>query len=94
MTDSDYIPATVRSPHCVCVESDCYPRLYDSHAVADSVMHELAQALRDVTDGHIYCDCWRCRHGEPYGPCGWGEKLKQQVEAALARFDARTKGEA
>ena len=62
--------------------------LLASHAVVDSVAADLAAALREACDGEEICDCWRCRERKPYGPCGWGVRVREQVDAALARYDA------
>ena len=70
MSDSDYIPAGERE-RC----RGRYGKIDTSHAVADSVMRELAEALRE----YIPCGCGWCDDG-PDSRCA--------SSMALARFDA------
>lgn len=94
MSDDAYIPPSKREHNDTCQVVMCPGEdlpcrcTMASHAVVDSVAAELAEALREACDGETICDCWRCKHGEPFGPCGWGVRVREQVDAALARYDA------
>jgi hypothetical protein len=80
MTDSDYIPADERQPNN-CFNGGGVARRIEglklSHVVADSVMHELANALRAYTD----CSNYVLRDGRRRMP------LKEASWDALARYD-------
>lgn len=78
MRDEDYIPASKRMADFCSAES-----LDMSHAVADDVMRELAEALREF----LPCECIWCENPEYRGPCS----AARDAGKALARYDALTK---
>jgi hypothetical protein len=77
MRDADYIKASERYN---CTEQ--LRELARSHAVADDVMRELADALREW----LPCDCTWCAMPEYRGPC----RTATDTKAALARYDRLT----
>lgn len=97
MSDDAYITPSEREPESHALgerfaqwgdQWDLLNTIAMSHAVVDSVAADLAAALREACEGEEICDCWRCRERKPYGPCGWGVRVREQVDAALARYDA------
>ena len=91
MTDSNYIPAAKREHVVSLIDRSSLPHgsryfaLHDSHAVADSVMHDLAEALRESRNLYDYSARESIRKFEQW---------RRVAETALARFDALTKVEA
>ena len=91
MSDSDYIKASERERMQDAVDAvpRVTPGMFDdvcsSHAVADAVMRDLAEALREW----VPCDCAWCSNPE----YRWSCAQSAAANAALARYDCMTGGD-
>lgn len=56
----------------------------------EDVARELYEALKDVMDNGVLCDCWRCTSPAYDGLCGYGERAEAQTKAAIRRYERLT----